>query len=107
MCFAVDMLRRGWQCRAGVMALGGCCNGVGMGWVVALGAGMLQKLWEWGGVCGSWWCRMGAPWGLWVQGEMLWCAVAAWGDGGVEPQVSRTDCYLPHGVSSVQGPASK
>lgn len=86
MCFAVDVLRRGWQCGVGVMTLGGCCSGVGMGWVVALGAGVLQQLWEWGDVCGSWGCGTGASRGPWVQGELLWCTVVARGDGGVEPQ---------------------
>lgn len=31
MCFGVNVLRRGWQCGAGVTAHGRCCRGCGHG----------------------------------------------------------------------------
>lgn len=45
MCYGVaGSVRRVLQPTEGV------AEAVGMEWVVALGAGMLQQLWEWGGV---------------------------------------------------------
>lgn len=49
MCFSVAG-SAGWV----LQPTEGVAEAVGMEWVVALGAGMLQQLWEWGGVCGSW-----------------------------------------------------
>lgn len=63
----------------------GVAEAVGRGWVVALGAGMLQQLWEQGGVCGSWGCGMGVSQWLWVQGELLWRGLGKWGCGATGP----------------------
>lgn len=51
----------GWMCYGVAGSVGrvlqpteGVAEAVGREWVVALVAGMLQQLWEWGGVRGSW-----------------------------------------------------
>lgn len=56
---------------------------VGMVWVVALGAGMLQQLWVWGGGCDSWGCGMGVFRG---HGCRMGCCGAQWEAGGAELQ---------------------
>lgn len=61
---------------------GGVAGAVGTVWVVALGAGMLEQLWVWGG---SWGCGMGVFQGTWVRGGLSQRPGVAWGDGGAEP----------------------
>lgn len=69
----------------------GCCSSCGSG-VMSVAAGGVGLV-----LLGGRGCRVSCCGAQWWPGEM----------GVWSHRVCRTDCYLPHDVSSVQGPASK